>query len=108
MFAMVLNETLPPRVRLSSTDILMKQMKFGRLTKRELLKSLYNSWRKLGRQVPRGAVFCDMSVARERLNFAADFVQEARTGVLDVEAIANGEFNEAARDFMEQHGVAFE
>ena len=34
LFALVLNDTLPTRVRLSTTDILMKQMKFGRLTER--------------------------------------------------------------------------
>ena len=50
LLATMLNNTLPPRLQLSSVDIIMKQMRVERMTKRELLKSLYHSWRTLGQE----------------------------------------------------------
>ncbi len=72
---------------------------------RELLKALYEEWRKVGRPRPRGFVFCDMSVAKKNPTFLADFVRQAYDGMLDVEAIADGEFNAAAQSFFRHHGI---
>ncbi|MEP9387730.1 hypothetical protein [Mesorhizobium sp. KR9-304] len=82
-----------------------KHRHFDRMTKRELLKSPYREWSKLGCNVARGSVFCDLSKAKKHLEFLADFVGHASSGALDVEAIAQGGFNAAARSFFGQHGI---
>jgi hypothetical protein len=105
---MVLDKGLPPRLRLSNAQMSAEQWRFARLTKRELLKSLYHEWRRTGHPRPRGFVFCDMTTAKKNLDFVFDFAYRAEAGVLDLAAMANGEFDEAARAFMEGHGIAVE
>jgi hypothetical protein len=105
LFAMVLDKGLPPRLRMSNSDIMTTQWPFERLTKRELLKTLHREWRKLGRSIPRGFVFPDRNVAVKHMEFLAQFVTKAKAGELDVDALAAGEFNAAARSFFGEHGI---
>lgn len=53
--AMVLNETLPPRLQRSSTDFISTQMSLARRAQRELLKQTRAAWAQAGHEVPRGA-----------------------------------------------------
>jgi hypothetical protein len=105
LFAMVLDKGLPPRLRISDADIRTKQRPFERLTKRELLKTLRREWCKFGRDVPRGFVFPGRNVAVQHLDFLSQFIVKAKAGELDIDALAAGEFNAAARSFFEQHGI---
>ncbi|MEP9387738.1 hypothetical protein [Mesorhizobium sp. KR9-304] len=85
-----------------------KHRHFDRMTKRELLKSPYREWSKLGRNVARRFVFCDLSRAKKHMEFLADIVGYASSRVLDVEAIAQGVFNADARSFFGQHGITID
>ena len=108
LFAQVLDDALPPRLRMGDGDMWTKQWRFERMTKRELLKSLYSEWRSIGRPQPRGFVFWDLSTTKKNLHFVFDFARQAQAGALDVATMANGEFDAAAWAFMEGHGIAIE
>jgi hypothetical protein len=75
--AMTLDRTLPPRLRLAKSEWVFVPWKYERLTKRELQKRLYRSWRKLRRNIPRGFVFSNMRDAKRKLGFVYDFAPGA-------------------------------
>lgn len=102
---MVLDKTLPPRLRISNVDLVAKQWSYERMTKRELLKSLYREWRKLGRNVPRGVCVLRPQHCRKESGFPCEFHAQGTGWIVDVDGIANGEFNAAARSFWEQYGI---
>ncbi len=56
IFAMDLNENLPTRFQLTESDIWLAQHRFRRLTKRDLLRECYQTWRRLGIKRERGWV----------------------------------------------------
>jgi hypothetical protein len=51
---MVLEQPIPPRLRLSESQWIWRMMKAESLSKRVLPKQLYRDWRKLGHSVRRG------------------------------------------------------
>lgn len=62
--------------------------KYERRTKRELQKQLYRSWRKLGRNIPRGFVFPSARDVARKLGFIYDFAQALITGKVDQNVLA--------------------
>jgi hypothetical protein len=75
------------------------------LTKRELQKQLYRSWRQLGRNIPRGFVFPSARDVTRKLDFIYDFAQALITDKVDQEALDDGEFDAVTRGLLEKHGV---
>lgn len=67
LFAQALNHHVPPRLRLSTLQFVVKQMRYLSMPKRRLLKELHRAWRTLGRQLPRGFVFGNLNSAVARL-----------------------------------------
>lgn len=98
--ALVLNQLLPGRMQLSDDAILFRQMRHETTPKRTLLKDLYQAWRDLGVALPRGWAFPPLEFVEERLRLYCEFFAAARAGELDVAAMAHGEFDENAREFM--------
>jgi hypothetical protein len=100
-----LQRAVPPRLRLSDTQIIMKQDRFLATPKRQLLKDLRRAWKRLGKPMPRGMVMPNVTVMRKYLEYVFDFYAEATAGHLDLAAISQGNFDDRALAFMERHGV---
>lgn len=65
LIAMLLERTIPPRLRLSTHEWFVRQSRYLATPKRRLFKELYSGSRKLGRPFPRGYVFPDQSAVAE-------------------------------------------
>jgi hypothetical protein len=105
LFAMLLEKAIPPRLRLSDWEWLRREGKYEAMPKRALLKLLFSSWRKLGRRRPRGDLSPNLSAVKEWFENFMALKKEVDAGNLDLEAMARGEFNEAALAFMESRGL---
>jgi hypothetical protein len=103
LLATILNESLPPRMRLSDQRLIIKLMDHETLTKRELLKRLYREWRALGYNFRRGAVSASMSFVRARLEFLYDLAAASIDGKIDLDAIVRGELDSNARRLFAKH-----
>ena len=106
VFALWLNRRLPKRFQLSESAFVWRTMRNQATSKRELLRSVHQSWRSLGRQMPRGKRFASLTVVVGCLRFFEDMMAAFEKGEIDVEAMAQGIFNEAALKLMDKHGIA--
>jgi hypothetical protein len=79
-----LNESLPPRFKYSDSAIFRLQMRFERMTKRELLKQLYADWRKLGKPKPRGFVSEDLTTALPLFVAMQELAFKVVSGAIDI------------------------
>lgn len=100
-----LQHTLPPRLRLSDTQILLRLMKYEDWPKRRLLKALHQAWHDLGKAVPRGTVMPDLGATRKRVGFLVDLAAAATTKRIDMDAWARGEPDDATLDIFDKHGI---
>ena len=64
-FAQILNDSLPERHRLSDDEIVLRSMRHDALPKRQLLKEVYQAWRRFGRAQPRGKTFPPLRYAKQ-------------------------------------------
>lgn len=78
LLAMVLDQQMPPRLRLSEWEWTWRMMKAEGLPKRVLLKQLYEGWRKLGHPHPRGYVFPDMSRVKRAIEQCMAIAREVQ------------------------------
>ena len=100
LLAQVLNLQLPQRMQLSDGAMICRFMGHEATAKRVLLKALFQAWLSLGVTVPRGWTFLSLDRVEERLRLYVAFLAAAQSGELDVSAMARGEFNEDAREFL--------
>lgn len=98
---MALNNTLPPRFKLSDDAIFRLQRRFYRMTKRELLKQLHEDWRKLGKPRPRGFVTGDVTDVMPAFFAHQEFALKVVSGKID---IANASLREIA-DLIQDHSA---
>ena len=63
---------IPPRLRLTEKEIGLRQHRLRRMTKRELLKEAYASWRKAGCRFKRGQLFPNFGEMLDLLKKARD------------------------------------
>jgi len=68
LLALMLNDHMPRRHRLSDVELQMRAMRYGGTPKRELLKLVYQGWRKLGKPVSRGKTFPSAGIIKQRLD----------------------------------------
>jgi len=101
IFAHVLNNHLPERLKIDDTEIMMRMMKYDVTSKRVLLKQLTKGWRECGIKSRRGFKFPSARTAHNRLSFFADFFRAMKSGELDMNAISKGRFDERTRAFVE-------
>lgn len=107
-FAKLMNRALPPRLRFAEWSIFDRVDFYSRHPKRWLLKEVYSTWRKLGKKFKRGQLFPSLGWAAEKLTLMGDLQAAVGGGHLDLDAIADGHFDETAREFFEEGGFAFE
>lgn len=79
-----LNETLPPRLKLSDSRIIRLQMRFHCIAKRTLLKQLHAEWGKIGQPKPRGFVFPDMTAILPEFAAHKEFATKVVSGTIDL------------------------
>jgi len=101
----VLQHTLPPRLRLSETEALLRSMKYEDWPKRRRLKALHQAWQKLGKPVRRGTVFPNHSIVAGKLVFLVDLIAAFNSGAINPDALAARQFEDAALDLFDKHGV---
>lgn len=100
LIAQVLNLQLPQRMQLSDGAMVSRLMGHEATAKRLLLKALFQAWQSLGVSVPRGWTFPSLDRVEGQLQFYLAFFSAAQSGELDVSAMARGEFDEGAREFL--------
>lgn len=100
LMANVLDRQLPPRMRLGDGVMIFRQMHHEATPKRTLLKELYQAWHSLGAALPRGWTFPSLEYVETRLHFYCVFFAAAQSGEIDVAAMARGEFDEDAQEFI--------
>lgn len=101
----LLQDTLPPRLRMSTVTIVTRELRYSSWPKRKLLREVFQGWQKLGKDIPRGKTFPSLAQARPRIEFMFSFLAEFRAGRLDIDAIARGDFDDNVLDLMERFGV---
>ncbi|WP_137154519.1 DUF5681 domain-containing protein [Rhizobium sp. FKL33] len=74
--AHLLEKSIPPRLRLTDTEWLLRMMKYEGMPKRALMKELYGAWRGLGKDLPRGYVFPERTVMVENMEIIMSKVHE--------------------------------
>lgn len=102
---MLTEKGIPPRLRFSELEWIHKQFKYEGMSKRVLLKLLFTAWRKVGCPRLRGYLSPDLLVVQEWFADIGAMRQEVEAGNLDLNAMARGEFNEAALNFMDKRGL---
>ncbi|MER8848553.1 DUF5681 domain-containing protein [Mesorhizobium australicum] len=105
VMAMLLEKSIPPRLRLTDIDWIHRQFKYEAFSKRTLLKLLFTAWRQVGRPRPRGYLSLDLRVVKKWFEDFGAMYQEVQARNVDVDAIARGEFDDAALDFMQRRGL---
>ena len=103
VIAFTLERAIPPRLRLSTSEMVRRQMRYDRMSKRELLKVLYGKWHSLGYKVKRGYTIGTSRKAVKTITFLQDLIQAAHEKIIDVDAMARGEFDEAVQELFEKH-----
>lgn len=86
LFAIVLNDSMPDRFKLSDTEFVVRMMRYEGISKRQLLKDVYRGWRSVGIHRPRGKLSPPLRVGKERLALLFEVVQRFRDGRLDVDS----------------------
>lgn len=76
LFALFINQHLPQRYKLSETEIEMRMMRHGTLSKRELLKQLYRAWRAIGAPAHRGKKFPPLRFAKQLIEQLGDYLTQ--------------------------------
>lgn len=105
LFAIALNNSLPPRFRMDDLEIIWRQSRYECVNLRQLLKDAYRAWRAAGAPARRGARFVDLATARRKLAFLFDLIRAFRDDTIDVDAVARGEFDDATLELMDRHGI---
>jgi hypothetical protein len=104
LLAFLLEKTIPQRLRWSEVEWFRRQNRCQVFSKRELLKRLSRAWRALGTPRPRGSLTPPISQIKRLFENLVAMKLEVDAGRLDLDAMARGEFDQAALDFMERQG----
>lgn len=103
----ILQQSIPTRLRLPDTKIILRWMDYEHWPKRRLLMELHQAWQKLGKPFPRGTVLPNLSATRKRLAFLFDLFAEFQSGRIDIDALGRGEPDDATLDIFDRHGIKF-
>lgn len=76
LFALLINQRLPQRYKLSDTQIEMRMMCHDTLSKRELLKQLYRAWQAIGAAAHRGKTFPPLRFAKQLIEQLGDYLTQ--------------------------------
>jgi len=67
VFAWLMNGAAPKRYRLAEMDVIMMSLRHDRITKRAFANYLYQAWKSLGLNFPRGTVFMSIGKGKHLL-----------------------------------------
>lgn len=104
LYAMLLEHGIPPRLRLSESELSRRYLRSRTTTKRQLLKDVHRGWTKLGAPRSRGSVFPERGIVERKVQLMGEFVKAALSGDIDIAAIAKGKCDDNLLDFLQQHG----
>ena len=103
LLAVVFEHGIPPRLRLSTTQWALRAMKYESMSKRTLLKLLYESWGKLGRPLPRGFLFPDLNWMKNRISMVIGLLHDIRRLNLDPLKMTKHEWEETVVGLIERY-----
>lgn len=101
--AMMLNQTLPLRFRLTQVQFIDRQMAYETWTVRRLLKETYAVWTALGKNIKRGTRFSDLDETVRALSVMTEMYQGFRAGRIDPEAVTRGEIDDETAAILDRH-----
>lgn len=101
LIAVVMNGMMPKRLQTSDAVFTQRMMQHEASSRRQLLKLVFQSWRALGIDRPRGMPFPPLEQIRRALEWRFALIAAFRRGELNAEAMRRGEFDEKARAFLE-------
>jgi len=104
LFAMVMDNMVPVRFRLSETEQIYRYMRDDRFSKRDLFKIVHQAWKEVGMPFPRGFAFLGLLAIKRMIQFTFAFKAAVDKGDIDLEAACRGEFDAGARRFLESWG----
>lgn len=77
-FAMILDRSLPPRLRLKDNEWTMRMSHYDSVPKRELVKMLRKAWQTLGVTVKRGQSLPSLGAVEEMMTAIYDIIDQSR------------------------------
>ena len=80
LFAMLLDKSVPARLRLSKAEWSERMMRYDRMPKRALLKAVYGAWKELGRRVPRGRTLPPLRWGGQAAATVLDMASDIQSG----------------------------
>lgn len=101
LMAVIMNDALPKRLQISDAAFTRRMMQHEATSRRQLLKTVFQSWRALGVHRPRGMPFPPLEQIQRALEWRFTLIAAFRNGELDAQAIGRGEFDERARAFLD-------
>ena len=84
LFAMLLDKGVPARFRLAEAEWTERMMRYDRMPKRALFKTVYGAWKALGRRVPRGRTLPPLEWGEQAAATAFDMASEIQSGNDDI------------------------
>lgn len=94
VIAMLLDDGLPPRMKLSMGKWAFRALQFESMPKRALTKHLYQTWRQLGHAVRRGFVFPPLGRGIEQIQIRFLLVRDIASGKLDPERMSHDDLEQ--------------
>lgn len=105
LYMQAAENALPPRMRLSEIELILRTMKAGSMSKRDLLKTLHAGWRALGQLKKRGTLPPPLEEGLKTLKMANDLAAALVSGEIDSEKFANGIIDDHTVDVLERIGI---
>jgi hypothetical protein len=90
LFAIAINQALPPRLQWSDEELTFRMMKAENIQKLELLKRLYRGWQSAGIPLPRGKIFPPVGKAVRMFERGLSLLQRMQNGEIDANAFLSG------------------
>ena len=84
LFAMLLDKSVPARLRLAKSEWTERMMRYDRMPKRTLLKAVYRAWKELGRRVPRGRTLPPLKWGEQAATTVFDMASNIQSGDVDI------------------------
>jgi hypothetical protein len=76
LWAIILNQSVPDRFKLSDNGITIRMLRYDRIPKRQLLKKVCRGWRSLGIHPPRGKAFPPLRIGKETVALLYNLLQK--------------------------------
>jgi hypothetical protein len=102
LLAMVLERFIPARLRLPNGEWLWRTTRADIIPKRELLKLVFEGWRRLGWPLPRGFVFPEMETMKRLIERAFELARDIRS-LPYPDDMPPGEWERSAARAIESH-----